>query len=436
MVEPSGKSNELADRLRAFMAQHVYPNEHRYHEEAERLGPWAIYPVVEELKPLARAAGLWNLFLPIAEVETGLSNVDYAPLCEIMGRSLFAPEIFNCSAPDTGNMETILRYGTPAQQERWLRPLLAGDIRSAFAMTEPEVASSDATNIDSSIVRDGDHYVVNGRKWYTTNATSPACEIIIFMGRNQPAGDDPYRSQSMILIPRDTPGVRVLRALPVFGFYGVPDRASEVVFENVRVPAGNMLLGEGRGFEIAQGRLGPGRIHHCMRLIGLSERILERMCRRADRRNAFGRQLAEQTVTLERIAQARVMIDQARLLTMNAAWRMDTVGNKEARREIAMIKVAAPAMAQQVIDWAIQMFGGGGTSNDHLLTAAFATARLLRLADGPDEVHRNQIARLEIRRHRGTDPAATGGAAEVLSVAEVERRTAAGAWPRPSGLAG
>ncbi|MEQ6333653.1 acyl-CoA dehydrogenase family protein [Sphingobium sp. MK2] len=428
----NGKSLDLSDRLKAFMAAHIYPNEQRYHLEAERMGPWAVYPVVEELKPLAREAGLWNLFLPPHDGQPGLSNVDYAPLCEIMGRSLFAPEVFNCSAPDTGNMETILRYGTPAQRERWLKPLLEGKIRSAFAMTEPLEASSDATNIASSIVRDGDEYVINGRKWYTTNATSPACEIIIFMGKSDPDGADPYRRQSMILVPRKTPGVRVIRPLPVFGFYAVPDRASEVVFENVRVPASNMLLGEGCGFEIAQGRLGPGRIHHCMRLIGLTERILERMCRRVEMRTPFGRPLAEQTVTLERIAEARIMIDQARLLTMKAAHMMDTVGNKGARREIAMIKVAAPRMAQTVIDWAIQMFGGGGTSNDHLLTAAYATARLLRLADGPDEVHRNQIGRLEIRSHRGTDPAFTGGSADVLSVAEAERRVAAGLWPKPA----
>ncbi|MDR7156863.1 alkylation response protein AidB-like acyl-CoA dehydrogenase [Sphingobium xenophagum] len=414
------------------MAEEIYPNERRYYLEAERLGPWSVYPIVEELKPRARAAGLCNLFLPAAHHADGLSNVDYAPLCEIMGRSLFAPEVFNCSAPDTGNMETILRYGTHEQRDRWLTPLLDGEIRSAFAMTEPEVASSDATNIGSSIARDGDEYIVNGRKWYTTNATSPACKIIIFMGKNQPEGDDPYRRQSMILIPRETPGVRVIRSLPVFGFYGVPDRAAEVLFDNVRVPASNMLLGEGRGFEIAQGRLGPGRIHHCMRLIGLCERILERMCRRAELRQPFGKTLAEQTVTLERIANARIQIEQARLLTMKAAWMMDTVGSKNARREIAMIKVTAPLMAQEIIDTAMQMFGGGGTSNDHLLSAAFATARLLRLADGPDEVHRNQIARLELKRWRGTDPAFTGGSADVLTLEEAEKMASEGLWPKPS----
>ena len=434
MLELSDQSLRLAERLKTFMAEYIYPNERRFFWEAERLGPWAVYPVVQELKPLARAAGLWNLFLPAKEHADGLTNVEYAPLCEIMGRSLFAPEVFNCSAPDTGNMETILRYGTDAQKERWLKPLLAGEIRSAFAMTEPEVASSDATNICSSVMRHGDEYIINGRKWYTTNATSPACKIIIFMGKSDPDGSDPYRRQSMILVPRDTPGVRVIRALPVLGFYGVPDRAAEVVFDNVRVPASNMLVGEGKGFEIAQGRLGPGRIHHCMRLVGLCERILERMCRRADQRKPFGKTLAEQAVTLERIAEARIMIDQARLLTLNAAWAMDTVGNKAARREIAMIKVAAPQMAQKVIDWAIQLFGGGGTNNDHLLAAALAIARLLRLADGPDEVHRNQIGRMEIKRHRDTDPARTGGSADVLTIEEAERMASQGLWPRPVGF--
>lgn len=431
---PGDRSEGLAKRLNAFMAEHIYPNERQFYLEAERLGPWQVYPIVEALKPKAREAGLWNLFLPAKECADGLSNVDYAPLCEIMGRSLMAPEVFNCAAPDTGNMETILRYGTAEQKARWLDPLLSGTIRSAFAMTEPEHASSDATQIGSSIRREGDEYVIDGRKWYTTNATRPDCEIIIFMGKSGLEDADAHRRQSMILVPRLTPGVRVVRALPVLGFYGVPDRAAEVVFENVRVPVGNMLLGEGRGFEIAQGRLGPGRIHHCMRLIGLTERILERMCRRAAMREPFGRLLAEQTVTLERVAQARIMIDQARLLTMKAAWMMDTVGNKEAKREIAMIKVAAPTMAYQIIDWAMQMFGGGGTSNDHLLTAALATARLLRLADGPDEVHRNQIGRLELRRYRDTDPALTGGAANVLTLDEAERMARDGAWPKPAGF--
>jgi alkylation response protein AidB-like acyl-CoA dehydrogenase len=420
----------LAERLREFMAAHIYPNERRFYQEAERLGPWAVLPVVEEIKPLAREAGLWNLFLPASE-PGGLSNLDYAPLCEIMGRSHLAPEAFNCSAPDTGNMETILRYGDDAQKKRWLKPLLAGEIRSAFAMTEPEVASSDATNIASSIVREDGHYVVNGRKWYTTGATDPRCKIIIFMGQTDPDNPDRHRRQSMVLIPKDAPGVRVVRSLPVLGFYGVPDRASEVVFENVRVPIGGMLLGEGRGFEIAQGRLGPGRIHHCMRLIGLSERVLERICRRAESRVAFGRPLAEQTVTLERVAEARIMIEQARLLTLKAAHMMDTVGNKAALQEIAMIKVVAPNMAQRIVDWAIQIFGGGGTSNDHFLAAALATTRLLRLADGPDEVHRNQIGRLELRRHRNIDPARTGGSGESLSREESEAWSQGGLWPRP-----
>ncbi len=411
------KVTDLQQRIASFMAGHVYPNERRFYQESEHLGPWRVAPVIEELKARARSEGLWNLFLPNSERGAGLSNFEYAPLCEIMGRSLLAPEVFNCSAPDTGNMETIERYGTPEQKQEWLEPLLAGTIRSSFAMTEPDVASSDATNIRSSIVRDGSSYVVNGRKWYTTGAPDPRCKIIIFMGKTNPSDPDLHRQQSMILIPKATAGVTVVRPIPVFGFYGVPDRAAEVLFENVRVPAANILLGEGRGFEIAQGRLGPGRIHHCMRLIGLAERVLEKMCRRADARFPFGRPLSEQTVTLERIAQSRIMIDQCRLLTLRAAWMMDTVGNKVARNEIATIKVAAPSMACQVIDWAIQAFGGGGTSNDHFLSSAYATARFLRLADGPDEVHRNQIGRFELKRHRGTDPAVSGGDCEPLSMA-------------------
>jgi acyl-CoA dehydrogenase len=417
-------------RLEGFMAEHIYPNERRHFLESERFGPWQVWPVVEELKPKARAAGLWNLFMPDRKHGHGLSNLDYASLCEIMGRSALAPEVFNCSAPDTGNMEVLARYGTDAQQEKWLKPLLAGEIRSAFAMTEPLVASSDATNIESSIVRDSSHYVINGRKWYTTGATDPRCRIIVFMGKTAPAEGDRHRQQSMILVPKDTHGVKVLRSLPVFGFYGVPDRASEVVFDQVRVPVENMLLGEGRGFEIAQGRLGPGRIHHCMRLIGLTERVLERMCRRAEMRTTFGKLLAERTVTLERIATSRILIEQARLLTLKAAWMMDSVGNKAARAEIAMIKVAAPTMACQVIDWAIQCFGGGGTNNDHFLTAAYATARLLRLADGPDEVHRNQIGNLELKRHRATDPRLTGGDAEVLTLQAAEEIAANDRWSR------
>lgn len=431
-ITQSPRSIDLQSRIQAFMVDHLYPIERDLYMAAERLGPWAVYPHIEDLKERARAEGLWNLFLPAGHSEEGLSNVEYAPLCAVMGRSLFAPEIFNCSAPDTGNMETLLLFGTSEQKARYLEPLLAGQTRSAFAMTEPEVASSDATNVASEIVRDGDDYVINGRKWYTTGATDPRCSLFIFMGRTGDESADRHRAQSMILVPRDTPGVRVVRALPVFGFYGVPDRSAEVVFENVRVPASNILLGEGRGFEIAQGRLGPGRIHHCMRLIGLSERILERMCRRATERVAFGNPISEQSVTMERIAQAQILIEQARLLTMRAAWMMDTVGNKAARQDIAMIKVAAPAMAQQVIDWAIQLFGGGGTGNDHFLAAAFATARILRLADGPDEVHRNQIAKLELRRQAAKNGASDGATASVLTLAEADAVAAAGLWPAPT----
>ena len=400
MFEFSPKVQDLQMRLSAFMEEHIYPNEKRYYKEAEELGPWKVAPVLDELKPKARDAGLWNLFLPESSHGAGLTNFEYAPLCEIMGRSHLAPEVFNCSAPDTGNMEVLARYGTPEHQERWLKPLLAGEIRSCFAMTEPDVASSDATNIESSIVRDGDDYVINGHKWYTTNATDPRCKIAIFMGKSDPDNADRHKQQSMILVPLDTPGVTVVRAIAVFGFYGVPDRASEVTFDNVRVPASNMLLGEGRGFEIAQGRLGPGRIHHCMRLVGLAERMLEKMCKRSLSRVAFGKPIAQQGVTIERIAQSRILIEQARLLTLNAAHRMDTVGNKIAKADIAMIKVAAPQMACQVIDWTIQAFGGGGTNNDEGIASAYATARLLRLADGPDEVHRNQIGKLELAKYR------------------------------------
>ena len=378
MFEFSPKVQDLQMRLSAFMEEHIYPNEKRYYKEAEELGPWKVAPVLDELKPKARDAGLWNLFLPESSHGAGLTNFEYAPLCEIMGRSHLAPEVFNCSAPDTGNMEVLARYGTPEHQERWLKPLLAGEIRSCFAMTEPDVASSDATNIESSIVRDGDDYVINGHKWYTTNATDPRCKIAIFMGKSDPDNADRHKQQSMILVPLDTPGVTVVRAIAVFGFYGVPDRASEVTFDNVRVPASNMLLGEGRGFEIAQGRLGPGRIHHCMRLVGLAERMLEKMCKRSLSRVAFGKPIAQQGVTIERIAQSRILIEQARLLTLNAAHRMDTVGNKVAKADIAMIKVAAPQMACQVIDWTIQAFGGGGTNNDEGIASAYATARLLR----------------------------------------------------------
>ena len=406
MFEMTRRARELKDRLELFMQAEIYPNEARFFEESEQGGAWVVQPVIEELKPKARAVGLWNLFMPpkhTADVPGGhgggLSNLDYAPLSEVMGRSTMAPEVFNCSAPDVGNMEVLERYGTPEQQARWLKPLLAGEIRSSFAMTEPAVASSDATNIESSIRREGDEYVINGRKWYTTGATDPRCKLIIFMGKTDPDNPDRHRQQSMVLVPKDAAGVTVLRPIPIFGYYGVPDRASEVDFKDVRVPVSSIVLGEGRGFEIAQGRLGPGRLHHCMRLIGLAERTLEKMCERASARVAFGRPLADQTVTLERIAESRIMIEQSRLLTLNAASMMDTVGNKAARAEIAMIKVAVPNMACKVVDWAIQMHGGGGTSNDFGLGIAYATARLLRLADGPDEVHRNQIGRLELRRH-------------------------------------
>ena len=404
--DKSARVRALEEQLLAFMEEHIYPNEQRFYRESEDIGPWGVQPIVEELKPRARAAELWNLFLPKSGHAAGLSNLEYAPLCEIMGRSHLAPEVFNCSAPDTGNMEVLARYGTPEQQSKWLKSLLAGEIRSAFAMTEPDVASSDARNIESAIVRDGDDYVINGRKWYTTGATDPRCKIIIFMGKTDPSADA-YRQQSMVLVPKDTPGVTVKRSLPVFGFYGVPDRASEVVFENVRIPASNILLGEGRGFEIAQGRLGPGRIHHCMRLIGLAERTLAKMCRRTEARVAFGKPIAEHSVTRERVAEARIMIEQSRLLTLRAAHMMDTVGNREAKAEIAMIKIAVPNMACKVVDWAIQAFGGGGTSNDFGLAAAYATARLLRLADGPDEVHRDQLARIEFKKQRSAN--ARGG---------------------------
>jgi acyl-CoA dehydrogenase len=403
-IDENERTREIRKRLESFMDEHVYPNEGRFFSESMELGPWAVWPVVEELKPLAREAGLWNLFLPDSEHGAGLTNLEYAPLCEVMGRSHLAPEVFNCSAPDTGNMEVLARYGTPAQQEQWLTPLLDGTIRSAFAMTEPAVASSDATNIECSIVRDGDEYVVNGRKWYTTNAVDPRCTIMIVMGKSDPDNPDRHRQQSMLLVPKDTPGVDVIRPLPVFNFYGMPDRASEVQFTDVRVPADNILLGEGRGFEIAQGRLGPGRIHHCMRLVGLAERALELMCRRAQHRIAFGRPIAEHGVTLERIAESRIAIEQTRLLVLKTAHMMDTVGNKAARREIAMIKIVAPNMACKVVDWAIQAFGGAGVSNDYGLAAMYATARLLRLADGPDEVHRNQLGALELRRHTEAGP--------------------------------
>lgn len=395
--EHSARTGDLLGRLNAFMDAHVYPNERLYHEQVAA-NRWGHPPVLEELKTRAKAEGLWNLFLPESHHGAGLSNVDYAPLCEVMGRVHFSSQIFNCSAPDTGNIETLIRYGTEAQKARWLQPLLDGDIRSAFAMTEPEVASSDATNIASTIVRDGDHYVLNGRKWWISGVGDESCAVMIFLGLSNP--DAPkHQRHSMILVPRDAPGIDVLRPLTVFGYDDAPHGHMEIVFDNVRVPAENMLLGEGRGFEIAQGRLGPGRIHHCMRLIGLAERCLELMCRRVKHRVAFGRPIAEQSVTLERIAESRILIDQARLLTLKAAWMMDTVGNKVAKAEIGMIKVAAPNMACKVIDWAIQAHGAAGVSDDFVLANYYAHARKLRFADGPDEVHRNQIGRLELAKY-------------------------------------
>ncbi len=399
----SEKVRDLQQRVTAFMDRFVYPAERRFHDEVanNRRGgnPWLATEVVEELKREARAAELWNLFLPDSQHGAGLTNLEYAPLCEIMGRSLLGPEAFNCSAPDTGNMEVLARYGTPQQQKLWLEPLLDGRIRSGFAMTEPAVASSDATNIEAAIRRDGDHYLINGRKWWTSGAGDPRCEILIFMGKTDP-GAALHSQQSMILVPMNTPGITVKRQLSVFGYDDAPHGHSEIEFADVRVPAANLLLGEGRGFEIAQGRLGPGRIHHCMRLIGLAERALEMLCRRAIERVAFGRRLSEQGVTLERIAESRIEIDQARWLVLNAAYMMDTVGNRAAKREIAMIKVAAPAMACRVLDWAIQVHGGAGVSQDFLLAHAYASARSLRLADGPDEVHRAQIGKLELSRYR------------------------------------
>jgi acyl-CoA dehydrogenase len=401
--EHSPKVKDLAARLTRFMDENVYPAEPVFAAEVkdnrECGNPWVATRIMEQLKAKARAAGLWNLFLPASDLGAGLTNLEYAPLCEIMGRSWIAPEAFNCNAPDTGNMEVLVRYGTDAQKKRWLEPLLAGEIRSAFAMTEPDVASSDATNIEASIVLDGDHYVINGRKWWTTGGPDPRCKILIFMGKTDAANADRHRQQSMILIPVDTPGVRLVRVLRVFGYDDAPHGHAEFDFDDVRVPAENLLLGEGRGFEIAQGRLGPGRIHHCMRLIGLAERSLEAMCRRAVSRVAFGRAIADRTVTQERIANARIMIDQARLLVLHAAWKMDVAGNKAAKKEIAMIKVAAPNMACQVIDWAMQTHGGAGVSDDSPLAFFYAQARTLRFADGPDEVHRNQIARLELAEH-------------------------------------
>ena len=398
----SPRTQELQARLNAFMAEHVYPNEAAYEAELEantKAGKrWTPLQTIEKLKPKARAAGLWNLFLPESELGAGLTNQEYAPLAEIMGAVPWSSEVFNCSAPDTGNMETIVRYGTAEHKERWLKPLLAGEIRSAFAMTEPAVASSDATNIEARIERQGNEYVINARKWWTSGAGDPRCKIIIFMGKTDPTAPR-HSQQSMVLVPMDTPGVKVLRALSVFGYDDAPHGHMEVDFKDVRVPVSNILLGEGRGFEIAQGRLGPGRIHHCMRTIGLAERALKLMCVRASSRVAFGKPIAQQTVTQERIAEARCMIEQARLLTLKAAWMMDTAGNKSAKGEIAMIKVVAPTMACQVLDWAMQVHGGGGLSQDFPLASHYAHVRTLRFADGPDEVHRNAIAKLELGKH-------------------------------------
>jgi acyl-CoA dehydrogenase len=392
--EFSEKTKELQRRLLAFMDEHIYKNEQRHHEEIE-LHRWQPTRTIEELKPKARAVGLWNLFLPDAENGAGLTNIEYAPLCEIMGRSTMAPEVFNCSAPDTGNMEVLVRYGTPEQKARWLKPLLAGESRSCFSMTEPNVASSDATNINASIVRDGNEYVINGRKWWSSGAGDPRCKIAIFMGKTDPAAP-PHKQQSMILVPMDSPGVKIIRLLTVFGYDHSPHGHAEIAFENVRVPVSNLLLGEGRGFEIAQGRLGPGRIHHCMRCIGVAERALETMCKRVQSRVAFGKTLAEQGTIRADIAKSRMEIDQARLLTLKAAYMMDTVGNKAARTEIAMIKVVAPNVTLQVLDRAIQAHGGAGVSQDTFLASAWANVRTLRLADGPDEVHTESIAKWEL----------------------------------------
>jgi acyl-CoA dehydrogenase len=402
--EYSPKVKQLQTRLIAFMDQYIYPNEVAFFSEIETNrkngNAWIPTKIVEELKVKARVADLWNLFLPESKNGAGLSNLEYAPLCEIMGRSLWSAEVFNCSAPDTGNMETLERYASPELKKQWLEPLLEGKIRSCFAMTEPAVASSDATNIEASIVRDGDSYVINGRKWWSSGANDPRCKVFIFMGKTDPDNPNRHLQQSMIVVPADALGVKVLRPLSVFGYDDAPHGHGEVSFENVRVPASNILLGEGRGFEIAQGRLGPGRIHHCMRLIGLAERALEDMCKRTLSRVAFGKPVAEQGVTLERVANSRIMIDQARFLVLNAAHMMDTVGNKVAAKEIAMIKVAAPNMACQVIDWALQAHGGGGVSGDFGLAYAYAQARTLRLADGPDEVHRNQIGKMELKKYK------------------------------------
>ena len=397
IFETSARANDLRLRLSAFMDESIYPNETVYTEQGLAGDRWQPRPIVEDLKAKAKRAGLWNLFLPESERGAGLTNLEYARLCEIMGRCSWSAEVFNCSAPDTGNMEVLVRYGTPAQQLRWLTPLLAGEVRSCFAMTEPDVASSDATNIQSRIERNGEYYLLNGRKWWTSGAGDPRCKLCIFMGKSNPTAAA-HQQQSMVLVPFDSPGITIKRMLSVYGYDDAPHGHAEVVFANVRVPVENMLLGEGRGFEIAQGRLGPGRIHHCMRLIGLAERALESMCSRVKSRIAFGKSLSDQGTIRADIADSRIEIDQARLLTLHAAHLMDTVGNKAARREIAMIKVVAPNMALRVIDRAVQAHGAAGVCEDHFLAGAWASSRTLRLADGPDEVHRETIAKLELRR--------------------------------------
>lgn len=408
--EYSERTKEICARVQDFMDRYIYPNEQKYYDQLEEGGNrWKVVPVLEEVKQKAKDEGLWNYFLPESMSGAGLTNLEYAPVCEIMGRVHWAPEAFNCSAPDTGNMEVLERYGTPEQKKRWLEPLLDGKIRSAFAMTEPAVASSDATNIECRIERQGDEYVINGRKWWTSGIGDPRCEILILMGKTDPSAPT-YRQQSMILVPRDTPGITTERMLLVMGFDDAPHGHGQVLFDNVRVPAANMLLGEGRGFEIAQGRLGPGRIHHCMRIIGVAERALEMMCRRGTERVTWGKQLADRDNFMERVANARINIEMCRLLTLKAAYMMDTVGNKQARQEIAMIKVAAPNMALQVIDDAMQAHGGGAMSQAFKLSYMWSRMRALRFADGPDEVHRQQIAKLELRRQVDWPPRAAKAA--------------------------